>query len=51
MFSVNGGITAANLKSTHDALKSAGLIYADIPLQRWSNLTYLDTALKGLGTL
>ena len=50
MFPVNGGNTRQNLQYSHDFFKTAGVISTTIPLETWSDLSYLELALKELGT-
>jgi hypothetical protein len=50
MFDVNGGLTKANLEYSANFFKTAGVYTADIPLSAWADLSYLEMALKDLGT-
>jgi ABC-type nitrate/sulfonate/bicarbonate transport system substrate-binding protein len=49
MFPPDGGNTRENMQYTHDFFKAAGVIKADIPLNNWTDLTYLEQVLKELG--
>jgi NitT/TauT family transport system substrate-binding protein len=51
MFDVNGGLTAANAKFSHDFFGPNGTktVGAGLTLDAWSDLTFLDAALKDIG--